>query len=68
MKQEDIYFKVSNTLPDKRINNKLEKESGGIGIENVKKRLALGYAEKDYNLEIYSKDENFIVALKLKSK
>ncbi|MBO2544663.1 histidine kinase [Salegentibacter sp. BDJ18] len=68
VKQEDIYFKVSNTLPDKRINNKLEKESGGIGIENVKKRLALGYAEKDYNLEIYSKDENFIVALKLKSK
>ncbi len=65
---EDIYFKVINTLPDKRMDKKSKKDSGGIGIENVKKRLSLGYAKNDYNLDIYSDNENFIVALKIKSK
>ncbi len=65
---KDIFFKASNTLPDKRMDKKHKNESGGIGIENVKKRLALGYAKNDYKLDIYSDTKSFIVALKLKSK
>lgn len=67
VQQMQIFFKVTNTLPDKRIEQKHDNDSGGIGIENVKKRLALGYDEKDYELNIHSDGRNFIVALKLKS-
>jgi LytS/YehU family sensor histidine kinase len=39
-------------------------QSGGIGIENVKRRLALLYPDK-YNLQIIAEEEMYIVNLKL---
>ena len=41
-------------------------QAGGIGIKNVKKRLALGYKKHEYDLNIYEKDNRFIVELKIK--
>jgi sensor histidine kinase YesM len=66
--EDEIYFTISNTLPNESLHGKAEKESGGIGIENVRKRLELGYAENDYKLDIYQENGHFIVKLKLKSK
>lgn len=68
IKQSQIYFYISNTLPDKRLKAKKMNRSSGIGIENVKKRLALNFSEDDYDLNIHTDKKNFIVTLKLKSK
>jgi sensor histidine kinase YesM len=38
-------------------------KSSGIGIENVKKRLELGYNKNDYKLSIKNKKNNFVVKL-----
>ncbi len=64
--QDFLYFKVSNTIPANKENNKVATRSGGIGLSNVKKRLELGYGPEEYNLSIYEKDEMFHVDLKLK--
>ena len=61
-----LYFKVSNTIPEKDNKNKAETSSGGIGLSNVKKRLELGYNPEDYELSIFEKDKMFHVDLKLK--
>lgn len=59
-----LLFTVINTLPQKEnFNFKL---SGGIGIENVRKRLELGYNKNDYTLKNYEENGNYIVKLKLK--
>lgn len=68
IKQSQICFYISNTLPDKRLKAKKVNRSSGIGIENVKKRLALNFSEDDYDLNIHTNKKNFIVTLKLKSK
>ncbi|MBC9797840.1 sensor histidine kinase [Sinomicrobium weinanense] len=61
-----LYFKVANTLPKEEFRNHSEKPAGGIGIKNVKKRLALGYKENEYDLDIYEKDNRYIVELRIK--
>ena len=61
-----LYFKVSNTMPDKKIKNKVPTRSGGIGLSNVKKRLELGYEKDDYDLSVLEIDKMFHVDLKLK--
>lgn len=67
--EEDfIILEVINTLPDSRTYTKKENGQGGIGIENVKKRLELGYRENEYQLDVDKDDTNFIVVLKLKLK
>ncbi len=63
-----IIFTLVNTLPDKRSHQSVLPDSGGIGIENVKKRLALGYKKNDYSLDLYSDEENYNVRLKIKTK
>jgi len=42
------------------------KTPGGIGIDNVKKRLELGYTKDEYQLDIHNLKNEFIVDLKLK--
>lgn len=63
-----LYFKVANTMPLQPFENMSPagKPSGGIGIKNVKKRLALGYKKHEYDLNIYEKDHKYIVDLKIK--
>ena len=70
LKVEDdfLYFDVSNSTSQKR-KMKLPKElttSGGIGINNVKKRLELGYTKEEYKLDIVEKNDQFLIQLKLK--
>ena len=61
-----LYFTVTNPLPSAvAIKSNLD-NSSGIGLENVKKRLTLGYKQTDYDLKISSDDNKFTVALKIK--
>jgi sensor histidine kinase YesM len=53
-------------MPIKTKHEERFSKSKGIGLENVKKRLALGYNVNDYNLTIKSKNNKFIVKLKIK--
>ncbi|WP_406683805.1 sensor histidine kinase [Seonamhaeicola sp. MEBiC1930] len=67
IKKDFLYFTIINPMPKysetiEPINN----QSSGIGLENVKKRLKLGYEDDDYKLIIRNKDDNFIVKLKIK--
>ncbi|WP_086476258.1 MULTISPECIES: sensor histidine kinase [Arenibacter] len=61
-----LYFKAINTIPENKTNLIPLTKEGGIGLENVKKRLELGYAPEDYHLSIFEKDKTFNVILKLK--
>ena len=63
-----LHFKITNPIPSKPHHSQQENYTGGIGLENVKKRLALGYKKEEYNLKIEEKDNLFIVALKIKLK
>ncbi len=66
VKEDFLYFNVSNTVPDKRKKEKSKKKSGGIGLSNVKKRLELGYGKNEYDLKTSELDRKFHVELKLK--
>lgn len=57
-----IDFEIVNSLPQKTI---IKDKNGGIGLENVKKRLAILYPEK-HQLEIDENDTSFKVKLHLK--
>ncbi|MFK5973447.1 MAG: histidine kinase [Flavobacteriaceae bacterium] len=61
-----LFFKVSNTIPEKDIKSSIPTRSGGIGLSNVKKRLELGYDKNDYELDIFEKENKFHIDLKLK--
>jgi LytS/YehU family sensor histidine kinase len=66
IKKDFLYFSISNPMPIKTKHEERFSKSKGIGLENVKKRLALGYNVNDYNLTIKSKNNKFIVKLKIK--
>ena len=59
-----ILFKMSNTLPQKELKNTINK-TGGIGLENVEKRLNLGYGPQGYELRIFEAENEYHVNLKL---
>jgi len=61
-----LYFSISNPTPTMEKQNEKNKKPIGIGIKNVKKRLALGYNKKDYNLSIKNNDNIFHVNFKIK--
>ncbi len=54
-----LYFSIENTK-----NNFQKDKVGGIGIQNVKKRLSLIY-QHSYSINIREKDEDFCVELSL---
>ncbi len=67
----NINFHIENDFLNFKVVNPIYKEksvkkTGGIGIKNVKKRLELRYQQKDYKLSINTKDNLYIVELKLK--
>ncbi len=62
---ENIIFSCENTIDlTSEQNHELEKGKSGIGLQNVKKRLALLYADK-HQLEILQNKEVYKVNLKL---
>ena len=60
LKEGQLHFEVENTVDATKPASK-----GGIGIANVKKRLALLYPNK-HHLDIFEKDQRYIVRLNLR--
>ncbi len=59
---DEISFKIENSIPKKAIN---KDEVGGIGVENVKKRLAILYPKR-HQLTISENKTTFKVELNIK--
>ena len=67
IRKDFLYFRITNPMPKStKLKQPFNNQSSGIGLENVKKRLALGYHKNDYKLVIKSTEERFIVKLKIK--
>jgi LytS/YehU family sensor histidine kinase len=68
IKKDFLYFSISNPMPFTTVQQQpLIKQASGIGLENVKKRLELGYNKNDYKLKIKVNSKNrFVVKLKIK--
>ena len=61
-----LYFTISNSIPKIVKQKQNITQSGGIGLNNVKKRLALGYDSDEYDLHINNNKKLFTVNLKIK--
>lgn len=66
IRKDFLYFIISNPMPLKTEHEELFNKSSGIGLENVKKRLTLGYNKNDYKLIIKNVKNKFVVKLKIK--
>ncbi len=67
IKKDWLYFTITNPLPKQPENKEnISDQYGGIGLENVKKRLELGYQPSDYKLIMRNKNGMFVVKLKIK--
>jgi LytS/YehU family sensor histidine kinase len=55
-----LFFQISNPLPDQPPTD----DHAGIGLKNVQRRLELLYG-KNYVLDISTKENNYIVSLKI---
>lgn len=66
IKENFLYFTVSNPMPTITKHERSFDHSGGIGLENVKKRLALRYFRDDYELTFNDKNNIFNIKLKIK--
>ncbi len=61
-----LYFCISNPMPAITKYKQNIDIDGGIGLQNVKKRLSLGYKNDDYDLSIENDNNRFKVNLKIK--
>ena len=66
VKDDFLYFMISNPTPEITQHQDNFNKSSGIGIENVKKRLELGYNKNDYKLSFKNKKNIFVVKLVIK--
>ncbi|MGO4773387.1 sensor histidine kinase [Flavobacterium sp. W22_SRS_FK3] len=66
VKDDFLYFKISNPMPTITKHKDNFNTSSGIGIENAKKRLELGYNKNDYKLSFKNKKNIFVVKLTIK--
>ncbi|WP_317045149.1 sensor histidine kinase [Jejuia pallidilutea] len=66
IRKDFLYFRIANPMPSKTEHEERFSHSSGIGLENVKKRLALGYHKNDYKLIIKNVKNKFVVKLKIK--
>lgn len=66
IEEDFLYFTISNPLPAATSSTTQLRHSSGIGLENVKKRLNLGYPNKDFELIITNDSQIFTVKLKIK--
>lgn len=64
IEDQKLLFKMSNTLPQTELKNNLNNE-GGIGLENVLKRLDLSYGPEGYHLNQFEADGEYHIHLKL---
>lgn len=64
--EDFLYFTISNPLPAVSEYKNEINHSSGIGLENVKKRLNLGYHDTDYKLNIEDDNQIFTIHLKIK--
>lgn len=62
--EEKIFFEISNSVPETAFS---KDSSGGIGLENVNRRLELLYPDK-HDLSIRQEKDQFIVTLTILSK
>ena len=60
-----LYFRIENPSPSITNFKEQFEKKGGIGLENVKKRLSLGYAANEYKLKIENENKLFTVNLKI---
>ncbi|WP_323027819.1 sensor histidine kinase [Gelidibacter japonicus] len=66
IEEDFLYFTITNPLPAvSEFKNEIN-HSSGIGLENVKKRLNLGYNKDDFELTIKDDQHLFEVNLKIK--
>ncbi len=68
IKDDFLFFKISNPTPAITKYKQQFERTGGIGIKNVKKRLALGYSKDEYELTTENFNKLFFVMLKIKLK
>ncbi|WP_264551992.1 sensor histidine kinase [Flavobacterium sp. N2038] len=66
VKGDFLHFTISNPQPEFTTLEDNFNVSSGIGIENVKKRLELGYNKNDYTLSFKKKKNIFVVKLVIK--
>lgn len=64
IEEKFLYFRISNTKP-KNQEQRTKKQSGGIGLSNVEKRLKLRYGAHEYRMDIFDESDEYIVNLKL---
>ena len=64
--EDFLHFTITNPTPEITKHKQGIVSPGGIGLKNVKKRLALGYKPDEYNLSFENKNKLFIVNLKIK--
>lgn len=62
IEKKHLYFRIENSMPQNEIRE--SKERPGVGLENVKRRIALLYPDK-HQLNIWNNPNNFIVELTL---
>ena len=60
-----LYFRIENPSPSITNFKQQFEKKGGIGLENVKKRLSLGYAADEYDLKIQNENKKFTVNFKI---
>lgn len=66
IKEDFLHFTISNPMPAITKHKDNFKISSGIGLENVKKRIELGYNKNDYKLSFKNKKNIFVVKLVIK--
>jgi sensor histidine kinase YesM len=66
IKDDFLHFTITNPMPEITQHKDNFNKSGGIGLENVKKRLELGYNKNDYKLSFQNKKNIFAVKLMIK--
>lgn len=58
----ELEFHCENSKP---LNKAISKETGGLGLKNIRRRLALLYPDKQHILEINDEETKYTVTLKL---
>lgn len=66
IKGDFLHFTITNPMPEITKHKDNFNKSSGIGLENVKKRLELGYNKNDYKLSFKNKKNIFAVKLVIK--
>lgn len=63
--EEELFFKITNTVPENSCEAGGDLEKEGIGLNNAKKRLELGYSPGSYEFRNYIENQEYTVTLKI---